>query len=401
MIIESARATKIQVVDSNRIPRIAEIGDCGKGVDDHGRNKCGHRHIEPERFIDIRDGWTAKAQDIGINLMHGRDMRGPTFKAKDAQEALFFMISQLAYTEAGLFERDYIPMQYKDFVPLDFSAGEAAETIRYEIYDESGNAQDVSPAADDVPTADSFYADKTFPVNPAAIGYAYTTQELRATAFLRRPLPERKVHAAENAYERFLNVVGLLGRASKGVTGFLNNTNVTHAVSPSGLAWSGSSGITPAQIVNDFNFGMYSVYSGSSFTVIPDTVAIPPAAWQYIQALPAIGSSSGSFNKSLLTYLEENNLSKSLGVSVKIVPCFDARPTDTLGGQAHTGPGAGGTSRTVYYRKSDQDLIMHIPLPLRFLAPQLFGLKVKVPGEFRYSGVEIRRPPSFYYQDGN
>jgi hypothetical protein len=36
---------------------------------------------------------------------------------------------------------------------------------------------------------------------------------------------------------------------------------------------------------------------------------------------------------------------------------------------------------------------------LRFLAPQLVGLGVQVPGEYKYSGVEIRYPKSAYYMD--
>jgi hypothetical protein len=241
------------------------------------------------------------------------------------------------------------------------------------------------------------YADKTFPVNHAAIGYEYTTQELRATAFLRRPLPERKVKAAMNAYERFLNVVGLLGRTKKGLTGILNNTTITHAVSPSGLAWNGTSGITAAQVVADFNFGLNAVWQGSKHTVIPNTVAMPSFAWQYINSAPATGT-AGPFQISILEYLMNNNLCKSKGGGpLTIIPVYDA---DTVANGGN-GPGASAASRTVYYRKTDQDLIQHVPLPLRFLAPELRGLKVKVAGECRYSGVEVRRPPSFYYQDGN
>jgi hypothetical protein len=124
---------------------------------------------------------------------------------------------------------------------------------------------------------------------------------------------------------------------------------------------------------------------------------MPSFAWQYINATPATGT-SGPFQRSILDYLMDNNLCKARGGGpLSIIPVYDA---DTVA-NGGTGPGASAASRTVYYRKTDQDLIQHVPLPLRFLAPELRGLKVKVAGEFRYSGVEVRRPPSFYYQDGN
>lgn len=377
----------------------AELGDCGKGRGRDGKNKCGHVHVDPDRFQSMMDSYRGIAGDIGINVEKGREAwskMGKRFESRDAQEALFFMVSQLAYTEAGLYERDYQPMQYKDLIPQDYSADPANDVIRYEIYDQVGQMDDINPASDDIPTADVLYADKTFGVHSGAIGYDYTTQELRATAFLRRPLPERKLHAAQDAYERFLNVVGLTGRTKKNLTGLLNNTTITHAVSPSGLAWNGTSGITPAQMISDFAFGLNAVWMGSKHTVIPNTVAMPSFAWQYANSVPAAGT-SGSFQRSVLDYLMENNLSKAKGVALTIVPVYDA---DTVA-NGGVGPGASAASRTVYYRKSDQDLVQHVPMPLRFLAPELRGLKVKVAGEARYSGVEIRRPPSFYYQDGN
>ena len=62
--------------------------------------------------------------------------------------------------------------------------------------------------------------------------------------------------------------------------------------------------------------------------------------------------------------------------------------------------GVGSTHRMMGYVKSDQRLVMHVPLPLRFLAPQLTALLIEVPGEYKYSGVEFRYPKSAYYMDG-
>lgn len=378
------QARKIQVADSvSGVPTLAEIGHCG-------RKECGHVHISPERFEQIKDSWTPLAGEIGIDIANGRSVtRNNRLGAKDAQEALFFLISQLAYTEAGLFERYYQPMQNKEFIPQDYSAGEWADVIRWEIYDRVGKAKRINPASDDIPTVDVFYSEGTQNVQQGAVGYEYTTQELRATAFLRRPISERKMAAAVEAYERYISEIGLLGETISNITGFLNNASVAHAVSPSGLAWTAASGITPIQLLGDFNYGLYQVYANSSYTTVPDTVALPPAAWQYVNSTPAAGT-TGTFVSSLLEFLLKNNYAKTLGVNLEVKPCFDAVTA-----------GASSATRTVYYRKTDQDLVQHVPMPLRFLAPQLVGLKVKVPGEFRYAGTIVRRVPSFYYQDGN
>src|SRR5262249_6842927 len=153
-------------------------------------------------------------------------------------------------------------------------------------------------------------------------------------------ISERRMAAAVEAYERYISEIGLIGESVSNITGFLNNANVTHAASPSGLAWNSTSGITPIRILGDFNFGLYQVYANSSFSTIPSDAALPAAAWQSLTSTPAAGT-SGSYFISLLPFLKENNFVKALGGNLDIRPCFDA-PT----------AGVGNTSRTVYYRKT-------------------------------------------------
>jgi hypothetical protein len=43
---------------------------------------------------------------------------------------------------------------------------------------------------------------------------------------------------------------------------------------------------------------------------------------------------------------------------------------------------------------------MHVPMPLRFFAPQQIAITFKVPGIFRLGGLDIRRPREVGYWDG-
>ena len=62
--------------------------------------------------------------------------------------------------------------------------------------------------------------------------------------------------------------------------------------------------------------------------------------------------------------------------------------------------GAGGTARAIAYRRDPQIVKMHIPMPHRFLPVWQTGpITFDVPGIFRLSGVEIRRPGAFRYLD--
>lgn len=312
---------------------------------------------------------------------------GRRVSGEDATEAMFFLVSQLAYLENIILPRYYEPMQYDKALAgcIDYSAGEHATTIEYDVFDMVGNAQDADANSDDVPYTDVAYLHKTFGVGHGLVGYQFTQQELRTTAFLRKPLPELRMQTAVQAFQRKINASSLLGNTPKNFTGLLNNGNVTHATTPSGQNWHG--GGTVANIFSDFAFGMYSVWTASGYNVVPDSVGLPPQAYEYMDTTPA---SSTIPDISILKWLREHNLYKSMtNKDIDIFPLYAA-----------AGAGASATDRACFYVRNRDTLTFHIPMALKFLAPQLVGVKVKVPGEFRYSGVEVRRPTNLYYMDG-
>lgn len=358
-----------------------------KVADDAGRLKM--VAVDEDRFMTLyRFAQRNPGHFIG-DASDWSGMVGRRPSAHDATEALVFSVSQLAYVEAGFYDRYYRPMQYDKLLPLDYSAGEQAATIEYEIYDKVGNAQDMDSAADDVPYVDVAMARKSFPVVHAGIGYQFTQQELRTSAVFKRPLPTARMGAAMEAFQRKLNYVGLLGNTGKNITGLLNNATVAHTTTPSGKKWDGSDAtpITSAQLFSDFNYGMNQVWTNSGYNVIPNFVGVPPLAYAYMANTPA---SATIPTITILDYLLEHNLCNSKrGEQLTIEPVYDAATA-----------GVGPSGRVVFYDKTDQTLTMHVPMPLRFLAPQLEGVKVRVPGEFRYSGVEIRRITNVQYLDG-
>jgi hypothetical protein len=300
----------------------------------------------------------------------------------DAGEAMAFLVSQLAYTESQLFERMYQPMQYEQFIPIDYSAGEWADTIRYEIYDWAGRGKRISGKGKDLPLVDVAFADKQFAVCQGGIGYEYTTEELRRSAFLRRALPERRLAAAMEGYRRHMNIVGLYGEATSNLTGLFNNALVPTGNAPTGT-WATA---TPDQILNDVNTLIQNVWTNTAYNDMITDIILPPLSMAKVSST----ARSTTSDKTILAYVKENNVAKQeRGVDINFTTGFGLNTA-----------GAGSTRRMMGYVKRPERLVMHIPLPLRFLAPQPVGLSVQVPGEYKYSGVEIRYPSSAYYMDG-
>lgn len=306
---------------------------------------------------------------------------------KDAPEALAFLTSQLAYVEARIYEKKRQPMQYAMLVPVSTEAGEYAQSIEYEIYDYAGKGKKHSGKGGDIPRVDVAYGRKSLPVSLGAIGYDYTTEELRVSSYMRRPLDERRASVAIEAYERHLNDVALNGEAESGFTGLYNNASV-----PQGNAAAGVGGVTwalktPMEILKDVNDLITSVWTSTQYNEAVDTIVIAADRYAYIATTPL----SATFpNKTILQYLKENNLSKvERGIDVTFAPGYGL-------GTA----GVGGTARMLGYVRQEDRVKMHLPMPIRFMAPQIEGFTFSVPGQYKYGQVHFYYPRSARYVDG-
>ena len=342
--------------------------------------------IADGRTVEVDAARWAAFDSVRPDLM-ARFSDGSPQSARDSNEALAFIVSQLAYTEAQIFERLYIPMQYEELLPITNEAGEWADTIRYEIYDYSGQGKRASGKGRDINLVDVAYSDKAFAVCNGNIGYDYTTEELRRTAFLRRPISERKLAAAMDGYRRHMNQVGLYGEPSANVTGLFNNVNVPHGNAPNGGWVAGyTSDITyVTKIMADINTLITTIWTSTAYNDLITDIIMPPTLLAFLASTPR----SINSDTTILSYVKANNIAKTeRGIDIKFSAGYGLDTASLTQG-----------TRMVGYVKSDTRLVMHIPLPLRFLAPQLVGLSVVIPGEYKYSGVEVRYPLSAYYMD--
>jgi len=301
------------------------------------------------------------------------------FLTSDAPEAMAFVVSQLAHVESTVYKRERQPLQYEELVPIDTSAGDYATSIEYEMYDYAGRGKRHSGRGKDIPKVDVAYGRKTYPIVLGVIGYDYTTEELRQSAFLRKPLDSTRAETAMDAYERHINDVALFGEDE--LTGLFNNPYVP-VVAPSVTGWIGKD---PDAVVQAFSSLITQIWVNSKYVEMPTTVLLPGTimAWMVSVRIP-------NTTMNLLQYVKENNIAKvEKGIDLDIRTGYDL---DTAG--------AGGTKRAMVYTKSPSKLKMHLPMPIKFLPPQASGLLFEVPGEYKYSGVEFIYPKSALYADG-
>jgi hypothetical protein len=102
----------------------------------------------------------------------------------------------------------------------------------------------------------------------------------------------------------------------------------------------------------------------------------------------------------LLEFVLKNNICKAMrNIDLQILPGFGLDTGTDAPGAATKGGSTAGKSRCIFYINNRDRVVLHMPMPLQFIAPQFDGATVLVPGEFRLGGVEYRYPSSAFYYD--
>lgn len=305
----------------------------------------------------------------------------PSLALVDSPEALAFLVSQLAYIETTVYEKLRAPMDYQRLVPISTAAGEWAKAITYRMKDYVGRGRRHSLKGRDLPRVDVYYGEHTVPVQSGALSYAYTFEELRTSGRLGIALDTDRADAAYDAYNRHMNYVALYGEDE--LTGVFNNPFVPVLLAPNGN-WLTQT--DPNKILVDLNAAIMQVWTNTKRNTIVDTIVLPGAQYGYIASTPR----GPNTDTTILTYLLNNNLSKvERNQQIQII-----------GGPDLETAGTGGKARMIVYERNERNLVMHIPMPILFHAPQVLGLETQVPAEYKYGGVEWRYPQSGLYMDG-
>lgn len=157
----------------------------------------------------------------------------------------------------------------------------------------------------------------TNPLYLWAMETKWTLPELESAQKLGRPIDAQKYAGMQLKHNMDVDEQVYIGDTVLGVPGLVNSTAVT-----AGNVAAGAQGSTkwvsksPDEILNDVNSALSSVWAASGWAVIPSELRLPPTQYSYLVA----NKVSGNADKSILTYLKENNLAKQNGQDLNIQP---------------------------------------------------------------------------------
>lgn len=322
--------------------------------------------------ITVTDAETGKSYTYDANMT-----------IATADDGLAFYISQLSTVEAKIYEAKYPSIRYAEFVPVDMSQPEWIDSVNYISYDAVTMGKFIGTAADDLPQSEINASISTIPVFYGGNSYGYSLDELRKSQQMRIPLDVTKGRMSYRGFQEHAQRVAYFGDSDRGITGLFNNANV--ALDNSTVDWSTASG---PEIVADMNQLLTNIWVNSKETHVPNTFLLPNTKYAQISE-QAYFTSVGGSDVTILEYFKRNNLYSSL----------TNQPLDIQSVQQLNDAGVGGVGRMMAYEKNADNLVMHMPIMWRALAPQPKGLRVNVPAEYKFGGVEFRYPGSAAYRD--
>jgi len=173
-------------------------------------------------------------------------------------------------------------------------------------------------------------------------------------------------------------------------TGLLNSPGITrasaapHTSGGTDTAWSYK---TADEILNDINGAISALWRDNdcSTDALPNHILVPV---EQFGALVTRKVSDDS-ERSILTYVLENNITTRQGGELIISPC-----------KWCTGIGSDGTDRMVVYCNSVDRICFNLTQPLRRMEAEYADMKIKIPYIAQFSEVRFLYPSTVRYLDG-
>ena len=297
-----------------------------------------------------------------------------------ADDGLAFYLSQLSQTEAKIYEAKYRHIVYQDLVPVDMSAPEWVDSVSYISYDAVTAGKFIGASGKDLPETDINASKSVINVFYGGNAYSYSLDELRKSQAMNMPLDITKGRMSRRGFEEHAQKVAFFGDSDRGISGLFNGANVQ--LTNSLLDFNAATG---QQSVSYMNALLINVWKNSAETHLANVFLIDSDNWSIISEKRM---DSGT-DTTVLEFFKKNNLyTAQTGLPLTVRANFELKTA-----------GVANVPRMMAYELNDDNLSMQMPMAWRPAPPQPDGLRVKIPAEYKFGGVEFRYPGCAAYHD--
>ena len=188
--------------------------------------------------------------------------------------------------------------------------------------------------------------------------------------------------------DKVLDKNAYMGFTRVNSTGLINNPSVTRISAPAGAGGSALwANKTADEILADINTVISQVWkvNDCSADALPNHILLPVAQF----GLLVTRKVSEDSERSILTYVLENNLTRQQGGDLVISPCKWCSTA-----------GTNYADRMVVYMNRVDRVCFNLTQPLRRMETEYSGMRIKIPYIAQFSEVRFLYPTTVRYMDG-
>ena len=284
-----------------------------------------------------------------------------------------FLKQQLNHVLNMAFQETFPALKARNFIPVNRSIPQAAETVSARIWDSYGEARILNANADDFPSVSLGQREAYAPIKSLGCFFEYSVLDLRRSELAGTGLDAKLATAARQTIESKIDKLAVNGDERVGVKGLCNHEGITrHDLG----RWFDDKGkaLKPAdQMLADINLLVSTIAEDTNNILLPDTLLLPVKHFAYLAQTPF----STNSQVTILNYLLSNN------PYIKNVDSW-----------VHL------KDKCVIYPRTPQALEMYLPLEFEMLEPQAVGMNIRIHCHARFGGVQVYTPKACAYGAG-
>ena len=336
-----------------------------------------------------------KAFDAGTVSMKsaGSAMGTPVFDAAGVAAGGAFLISELAKRDTMIRE-PLASFTYPRDIVIETGGGWAdfveAMSVSYGVTGGSGASPVQAGGSNGLPIVQAAYDKGTFKAHPFALALRVMWQDTQKANFVGRSLDQILQDGIRMTYDKHWDQNVYMGITEYGSTGLFNDPNVTQTTAANGAGGTATWATkTPDEILKDVNDAIIAAWAAAEYdeSAMPNHILMPYEQYTYI----ATTKVSALAEKTILTYLEENNMAKKQGKSLFIAGVRWAK-----------GAGTGNTDRMLVYCNDRRFVKAEelVPLQRAMTQPNATNFCYDTAYAANLTEVEIYYPQTMLYVDG-
>ena len=367
-----------------------------------GREKHDYRHYgEVNRWLETQEWGRVDSYLESRAARSGRKAHdfqagsgGYLTAAADDLMVLGYATDNLESVQTMINETMYDEYRLPDYVPILTDIPEGAQSYVKLVMDSWGRGAFIEASGSEMQNVGTGLRRVDYPLFYAGIAAQWMVEEVRQSAMAGVSLTTEVLKAATRGAMEHIETVGLQGDATRGLKGFLTlDADASPSESQVKLMTAGMTfaGATADQLLTLLHSAVNQIISDTKGILgrtykMPLTIFMPMQQYLLVQNTPR----SSDNDRSVWNYFAANNGWTALSGRQP-----DLQPIIEL-----DGAGGSNTDRMIVAIKSPMIYEMPMSISPRAMSPQLSGLTIKVPMEYKIGGVNVMRPRGIVYMDG-